>query len=124
MPHDRVRHSPGTDVYTLSNDHIFIETNKVLCDYHNIEADLLTPEAMAMFYPEMSPLRLSSPMYKYSFFYTDMPSSLTYLAESLVNSYSHSNLEWTIFMERFPETIGIGGYIASIRGAQMGMTGP
>lgn len=80
FPHDRVRHNTGPDVYALHNEHTletiqFMEVNKVLCEYCNIDADLLTSEGVVMLYPKMSPFCLSNLLYEPASFYADMTPS-------------------------------------------------
>ena len=100
LPHGRnVRGE--RDVYNQHNENvrstaIFMKKQGVLCDYHNLEADLLTSNGVRALYPKMSAFWRSNLLYQNSAFFPDMPPSLTYLADRLVESEPHTNLAWAI----------------------------
>eukprot|EP00171_Calliarthron_tuberculosum_P009130 IDg9130t1 len=104
------------DVHATHNEHIrelayFMDRYKILCDYHNTEADLLTEERLVTLYLSMSPLWLTNLSYQYSAFYPSMPSSLTHLAEHLVDAKPHTNLSWAIAVTKRVSLIAVEGVV-------------
>eukprot|EP00171_Calliarthron_tuberculosum_P009128 IDg9128t1 len=73
IPHGRFGHLHEHDTYATHNEHIretmyFMTRHKVICDYHNTEADILTDEGVAALYSTTSPFWMTNLSYKYSAF--------------------------------------------------------
>eukprot|EP00171_Calliarthron_tuberculosum_P007829 IDg7829t1 len=115
LRHGRVGRLHEHDAHATHNEHIcetayFMDRYKILCNYHNTEADLLTDVEITALYSSMSPFWMINLSYKYSSLYPSMPPSLTYLAEHLVDNKPHTNLSWAITVTERVALIAVEWY--------------